>query len=135
MGILDRFWERVIRRAKDIDSWRKFHMAFAEWVDAWRLVPRALVIGYAWITWHMVQWYMDLEPYMIDGCDVEKLGESCIVNAPTVEHMGMITAILGVAAAVFGLYTGTGRKWNGFTNWNKHPEQEKIEKPEEHSGE
>ena len=119
MAVLDGLWARIVKRAKDIDHWRKFHMAFAEWVDAWRLIPRAIVLGYAYVCWETFQWYISLEPYMIDGCDVETLKEACLVNAPTTEHMAFITALFGVSAGIFGLYTATGRKWNGFTHWNK----------------
>ena len=101
----------------NIDTWRKGHMAVAEWVDAWRIVPRALVMGYAYMLWIVVQWYMNLKPEILEGCNVELLKEVCVIQAPTTAHSIVLSAVVGVAAAVFGLYSNSGRSWNGFTNW------------------
>lgn len=119
-------WDRLVSKAKDIDAWRKFHMSFAEWFDAWRIIPRLIVAGYSYLLWHMYLWYSKLEPTMIDGCNVEILKEACISQAPTTQHMALVTAAVGVAAAVFALYANSGKKWNGFTNWNlQNIEEEK----------
>ena len=114
MGI----WDIMISKAKDIDAWRKFHMSFAEWVDAWRIIPRLIVAGYSYMLWHMYTWFTTLKPEMIEGCNVEILKEACISAAPTTQHMGLITAAVGISAAVFALYANSGKKWNGFVNWN-----------------
>lgn len=111
-------WKALTEKAKDIDAWRKLHMSFAEWADAWRLVPRTIVLCYGYMTWAIVQWYMELKPYVIEGCNIEVLKELCIVNEPTTEHMALVTAVAALAVGVFGLYTNSGRKWNGFTHWN-----------------
>lgn len=113
-----RLWDRFVAKAKDIDAWRKLHMSMAEFIDAWRIIPRAVVILYGIGMWKIAEWYMSLEPYLIKDCNVELLKEKCIVEAPTTEHMALVTAVLAVAAAVFGLYTNSGKKWNGFTHWN-----------------
>jgi hypothetical protein len=132
-------WDRMIAKAKDIDAWRKLHMSFAEWVDAWRIIPRLVVLAYGYLTWNIIQWYMGLEPYLLDKCDVSLLGAECMVQAPTTEHMALVTAVLAVAAAVFGLYTSSGKKWNGFTHWNKPktetPPQEEQQSPPQNNGE
>ena len=106
-------------KLNNVDTWRKGHMAVAEWVDAWRLIPRLLVAGYAYMLWKVVKWYMELQPQIMPGCDIQTLGEVCIIDGPTTQHAALVTAVVGVAAAVFGLYANSGRKWNGFTNWNK----------------
>jgi len=121
MGIL---WDRFVAKAKDIDAWRKMHMSMAEFVDAWRLIPRLLVIGYGYMMWTVVKWYMDIEPFMIEDCDVSILKDACISQAPTTQDAVLVTAFLGVAAAVFGLYSNSGKKWNGFTPWNKPKEDD-----------
>lgn len=105
--------------SKDADTYRRRHLAVAEFIDAWRIVPRFLVIGYIWLLVHVTLWYMNLEPYILDGCDVAKLGKECLVQAPSTQHAALITAIVGVAAAIFGLYTSSGKKWNGFTSWKE----------------
>ncbi len=120
-------WNKFVDKAKDIDAWRKMHMSFAEWVDAWRIIPRLIVLAYGYMTWEIVKWYMGLKPYFLDKCNEALLKEACLVQAPTTEHMALVTAVLAVAAAVFGLYTNSGKKWNGFTHWNKHPEKKEDE--------
>lgn len=123
--------------SKDVDTYRRRHLAVAEFVDAWRVVPRLLVVGYIWLLVHVTTWYMDLRPYLLDGCDVSKLGKECLVQAPSTQHAALITAIVGVAAAIFGLYTSSSKKWDRFVPWNLgslKPEPP-PEKEDESSGE
>lgn len=105
----------------DIDAWRKGHHAVAEFVDAFRIIPRAIVAGYSFLLWYVVQWYVKLEPYVLEGCDPETLGNACLIMAPTTQHAALVSTVVGIAAAVFGLYAGSGKKWNGFTEWKKKP--------------
>ena len=107
---------------KDIDAWRKGHMAIAEWVDGWRLIPRLLVAGYSYMVWVVVKWYMELKPEVISGCDIEKFGEICIAAAPTTSHSIVLSSVIGGAAAVFGLYTASSRKFDKFIPWKKKEE-------------
>jgi len=108
----------------DIDNFRKNHLAIAEMVDSWRLIPRMIIAGYTYFLVKITMWYMSLHPYMLDGCDIKELGQSCLIQAPTTQHIALITAIVGVSAAVFGLYSNSGKKWNGFTLWNKNSKKE-----------
>ena len=102
-----------------IDNWRMTHMALAEFFDAWRVIPRAIVGGYAYlIYWIIIEWYVKLTPHMVDGCVSEKMVE-CMVQAPTMEHTALVVTIVGVAAPMMSFYVNTGKKWNGFTFWNK----------------
>ena len=103
----------------NVDTWRKGHLAVAEWIDAWRIVPRLLTAGYGWITYTVVKWYMNLKPEIIEGCNVEILKEVCVIQAPSTQHAALVTAVIGIAAAMFAFYTNSGKRWNGFTNWNK----------------
>jgi hypothetical protein len=59
---------------------------------------------------------------MMEGCKLEDMTQ-CIVQAPTTQHAALVTAVVGIAAAVFGLYTSTGKKWNGFSFWKKKEEK------------
>jgi len=104
---------------KDIDAWRKGHLAVGEWINSWRIIPRALVAGYAYLMWKVVDWYMNIVPSIIDGCDIATLGEICINQGPTTQHAALVTAVISVAAAVFGLYATSGKTSDGFTPWNK----------------
>ena len=107
-------------RFGDIDTFRKAHLSVAEFIDAWRLIPRLVVLLFMYGTYHVVKWYMSLAPYLLEGC-VERGGtvEQCLVQAPTNQHVALITALFGLAAAVFGFYAKSGRTWNGFTHWKK----------------
>lgn len=105
---------------RDIDSWRKFHLAFAEWFDAWRIIPRGVVIMFGYGGYHVTKWYMGLKPYILDGCI--QLGGTipeCIVQAPTNQHTALVSALFALAAAVFAFYSNSRREWNVFTPWNK----------------
>lgn len=110
----------------DIDKFRQIHLSIAEALDAWRIIPRALVSLYCYMLYKVVEWYMALHPYIMDKCVSQNMAD-CIVQAPTTQHAALVTAVVGISAAVFGLYSSTGKKWNGFTFWKKKPE----EKPKE----
>ncbi len=83
-----------------VNGWRKTHLAFAEATDAWRVVPRLMVFGYAVLLYEVVHWFMKLE-------------------VPTNAQAAFVSTVVGIAAAVFGLYSSSGRKWNGITMWAK----------------
>lgn len=107
----------------NVDTYRKAHMAVAELVDAWRVIPRLLVAAYSYLIFMIVKWYMDLGPTIIEGCVSDTITD-CIHQAPTTQQAALVTTIVGISAAVFGLYTNTGRKWNGFTHWNREDDRD-----------
>ncbi len=109
-------WRKTVG---NVDTWRKGHLAVAEWIDAWRLVPRIIAGGYAWVTYTVVKWYMNLKPELLENCNVELLKEVCVVQAPSTQHAALVTAVIGIAAAMFAFYANSGKKWNGFQPWNK----------------
>ena len=120
---------------KTIDRYRKAHLAVAEAIDAWRIFPRALVAGYAWVFWTVISWYMNLEPFIPE--DVKHLtltaddAVKLMVQVPTTQHAVLISAVVGVAGLVIGIYTNTGRKWGeGIKKWEE-PEDKKEDKKEE----
>lgn len=85
----------------NIDKIRKRHLAVAEWIDAWRIAPRLLIIGYGYLLYDVVNWFMVLED-------------------PSVAQAGLVSVVVGGAAAVFGLYSNSSRSWkNGFTKWSE----------------
>lgn len=115
-------------RYTNVDAWRKAHLAIAEWIDMWRIIPRLVVAGYAYVTYRVLLWYMHLKPFMIVGCDVSKLADKCIAPSPSMEHAALVTAVVGMAAVVFGLYTNSSKKWdNGFTPWNTKQNTQKSD--------
>ncbi len=113
----------------DIDAWRKFHLAIAEWFDAWRILPRAVVILFGYGAYHVTRWYMNLSPYILENCiEVGGKVSECIVAAPTTQHTALLSALFALAAAVFAFYTSAGKKWNGFSNWNNPPKNDQPPK-------
>ena len=109
-----------------VDIYRKRHLMFAEMIDAWRLIPRGVVAGYIWLMAYTILWYMGLEPYMLDGCNVELLKGDCVINAPTTQHTSLITAVAGLGVGIFGFYAKSGRNWGeGVKPWNA--QQKKVE--------
>ena len=112
----------------DIDFWRKGHLAVAEWVDAWRILPRGVIILFGYGVYSIVQWYMALAPYLLAGC-IEAGGKvsECLITAPTTQHTALLTAMFALAGAIFAFYTGAGRKWNGFSPWNSKQTKEIID--------
>ena len=112
----------------DIDKARQIHMAWAEALDAWRIVPRALVALYCYMLYKVIVWYMALEPHMIEGCKAQDMSQ-CIVQAPSTQHAALVTAVVGIAAAVFGLYTTSGKKWGGFIPWKNSKKENTTEEP------
>lgn len=69
-------------------------LVLAEVIDAFRAVPRAILIGYALLVWNVVSWYMQIE-------------------VPTTQQAALVTAVVGVIAPVAGFYQSTGRNWGG----------------------
>ena len=112
-----------------LDKMRKGHLALAEAFDAWRIIPRALVAGYAFLVYKVVAWYMDLHPVLMEGCVSENITD-CIHQAPTTQHAALVTAVVGMAAVIIGLYSNTGRKWdNGVKEWEKEKKEEESKEP------
>lgn len=56
-----------------------------------RVVPRILVLGYGYLFYQVSYWFMTL-------------------IAPTNTQAAFISTMVGISAAVFGLYTNSGRK-------------------------
>ena len=50
----------TVEELSDLDKDRLEKAKWAEFVDSWRIVPRLLVAGYAWLTWKVVDWYMHI---------------------------------------------------------------------------
>lgn len=124
----------------DIDVVRRRHLAIAEAVDAWRLIPRTLVVLYAVMLYKVLKWYAALEPYfpkevipLLEKMTPEQI-QAAMVQAPTTQHAVLVTATVGIAAAIFGLYSTSSKKWNGFTPW-KNGKTTPPKKEEESAGE
>jgi multidrug resistance efflux pump len=65
----------------------------AEVIDAFRVVPRGVLIAYGILVWVVVSWFMG-------------------IPAPTTQQAALVTTVTGLIAAVAGLYQNSGRGWN-----------------------
>jgi hypothetical protein len=61
---------------------------YAQWTHDFRLIPRILTLGYGWMVWDTVQWFQGLA-------------------APTTQQAALLTIVVGMAGAIFGLYTNS----------------------------
>jgi len=75
-----------------INFTRQKWLLTAEIMDAWRIVPRLLVIAYSYLVWDAYTWFTSLDD-------------------PNTQQAALISTLIGAAAGIFGLYTGTGRNW------------------------
>jgi hypothetical protein len=66
---------------------------FAEIFDAFRIIPRGILIAFGYLVYYVIDWYM-------------KLPE------PSTQHAALVTTVVGASAAVIGLYNNSGRPWN-----------------------
>lgn len=65
---------------------------YAEVTDAWRVVPRLLLGGYAYLVWYFSMWYH-------------------LLPDPTDNQKWFIGAIWAAAAGLTKWYFDSGRKW------------------------
>lgn len=69
-------------------------MDAAEVADAWRLVPRAMVVGYGYMVWQATTWFQGLPE-------------------PTDPQQWFINVVWGAAAGATKFYLDSGRQWPG----------------------
>lgn len=108
---------------------RKYSLALAESFDAWRIIPRAILIVYSALVLNLYLWFKSIPTFVQERCDaamIKLLLDSNIsleeakllacsvvdvVGGPTAAQSAFVTTITGLSAGIFGLYTATGRKW------------------------
>jgi len=61
-----------------------------EQINLYRVVPRLLVLGYSWLMYEVAFWFMSLPN-------------------PMPEQAAFVSTMVGVSAAIFGLYANSGR--------------------------
>lgn len=123
---------------------RKFKtwaLTLAESFDAWRIVPRAMLISYGYLVWSLYTWYKNIPIYVQTKCDgavlqilldksmklaqAQELACNIVgtVGGPTSEQTMFVTTIIGLSTGIFALYTTTGRKWQKETGVIKDEEK------------
>lgn len=68
-------------------------LKWAEIIDAYRVVPRLILVSYGWLIFYVITWFMGLPD-------------------PTTQQAALVTTVTALAAPIIGLYTSTGRKWD-----------------------
>lgn len=111
---------------------RNHILIFAEAFDAWRVIPRLMLMAYGYLVFNLYLWYKNIPTYVQEKCDASILSEllakgksmaeikqyACtvvdVVGGPTAAQSTFVTTIIGLSTGIFGLYTTTGRKWDGW---------------------
>lgn len=114
-----------------MEQFRKYSLALAESFDAWRIVPRAILIVYSALVLNLYLWFRSIPTFVQERCDAGMLKllldqginieqaklMACtivdVVGGPTAAQSAFVTTITGLSAGIFGLYTATGRRWDG----------------------
>lgn len=78
-------------REAAMNKFFEYNDKIADAVDAWRVVPRLLVGLYGYLLYTASVWFMSLPD-------------------PTTTQAAFISTMFGAAAAIFGLYTSSGKK-------------------------
>lgn len=111
-------------------SWMIRSLKIAEVIDAFRIVPRIIILMYSMGLYWIVKWYIDYELQYKTACDSATLNvllrekvpleEATAIACSVTEVIGhpsgytaLVSTVVGVAAVVFGLYANSGRKWDG----------------------
>lgn len=136
---------------KKVNTQRIKRLAIAEWFDAWRIVPRLLVTLYVFMVIYLIDKFFSMPTYQKIECNADlvvKLVQANIplqqaqevacrvvdvVGGPTTTHTVLVTAVCGLATAIFGLYTNSGRDWaKGALPWRfRKNVKEKVEEKDD----
>jgi len=110
-------------------KFRKYSLSLAESFDAWRVIPRIILVIYSFLVFHLYLWFKSIPTFIQEKCDPTILRMvldkgismeeakimACtivdMVGGPTTSQTTFVTTIIGLSAGIFGLYTATGRKW------------------------
>ena len=113
-----------------MEQFRKYSLALAESFDAWRIIPRAILIVYSALVLNLYLWFRSIPTFVQERCDAAMLKllldqginldqaklMACtivdVVGGPTAAQSAFVTTITGLSAGIFGLYTATGRRWD-----------------------
>lgn len=116
---------------------KKWWIGLAEIIDSFRIGPRLILAVYVYLVYYVVDWYMSYPLKDVTKCDSATLGVllhnkidltvardiSCqvvdVVPHPT-GYTLLMSAVIGAAAIVFGLYSNTARRW-GKDGGQSHP--------------
>lgn len=111
-------------------NFRNFSLVMAESFDAWRIMPRLMLMAYGLLVMHLYLWYKSIPTYVQERCDAAVLQIflnnetpledakhiACtvqdVVGGPTPAQTTLVTTIIGLSSIIFGFYTASGRRWD-----------------------
>ena len=111
-------------------NFRHTSLFLAEAFDAWRVIPRLMLLAYGYLVFNLYIWYKNIPTYVQEKCDSNIVATliakgmsypevkqfACtvadVVGGPTTAQSTFVTTIIGLSTGIFGLYTTTGRKWD-----------------------
>jgi len=64
----------------------------AELIDAYRMIPRILLLSVAYLVWDTIEWYK-------------------LLDNPTSQQSALITTVTAIIPFVINFYLSSGRKW------------------------
>jgi hypothetical protein len=102
----------------------------AEMIDAMRVVPRIILALYTYGLYRIVEWYIEFELLYTTKCDSATLNVLMSNGVPLDQaqaiacsvsevighpngYTALVATMVGAAAVVFGLYSRSGRSWDG----------------------
>lgn len=115
------------------NTFRRLSLTAAEAFDAWRVVPRLMLVAYGFMVWAVVSWYMSIPSANQTQCQADVLSTllsnsvpvdqarniACsiteTIGGPTSEQTMFVSIVTGLSSVVMGLYLNTGKtsKWQG----------------------
>lgn len=116
-----------------LPKFRKISLVLAESIDAWRIIPRLMLIAYGAMVINLYTWYKSIPTFLQQKCDAAVLkifidggmslhdaqSLACtivdVVGGPTPAQSTFVTTIIGLSTGIFGLYTATGKRWDNVT--------------------
>lgn len=120
---------------------RQHILMLAEAFDAWRVIPRLMLMAYGYLVFNLYVWYKNIPTYVQEKCDPTIIASllakglsrpeikqfACtvvdVVGGPTTAQSTFVTTVIGLSTGIFGLYTATGRKWD---NWEPTNSRVKV---------
>jgi len=75
-------------------KWKQFAYDIADVIDAYRVIPRIILMGYGVLIYNMYQWFT-------------------LLDNPNTQQAAFVSTIIGAFSAVAGLYFKSGRDKNG----------------------
>lgn len=122
-----------------VNKFRFLHLALAEAIDVWRVVPRMFIALYGSMLWWLVKWFthsttiekvtcdkdliIQLLAQKVDYAWIQRMAcqvtDVIVVAPPTAVHATFASVVAGLSTAVFALYSSAGKDWNSGVSWWK----------------